>query len=227
MPGPRVRILDCESVQAGWLRQSAIAVGGKTFRTHQLEWAWNPAESTLYGFFPRAVEEAGLRPALAEATRLGAKTVGIWANAAIRVPQALKLGFETGWQPWWMTADISACTDDVDAALVTHQGLDLPDGAWQATVRQAEDWVGSGTVFIPPHGVSASAGSLAGIFDMYVEESQQRQGIGGRILRSLMQRARSEGIQALVLNSTPSGERLYRAHGFELIGRGQTYWLHL
>lgn len=230
MPVQGVRIRDCEAVQTDWLRTSAIAKGGRTFSTHGIDWAWNPAERALYGLFPERVDEAGLRPALAEAVRLGAKTVGLWSNAAVRVPQALALGFEIGWQPWWMAAAVAEVPPD-DAPLATHRGLDLPEGAWSAELAHDGDWVASGSLFIPaqaePAGLPPVRPGLAGVFDMYVLESRQRQGLGSRVLRALADRARTEGVQTLLLNSTPAGERLYRSHGFELIGRGQTYWLHL
>lgn len=235
MPVQGVRIRDCESVQADWLRKSAIAKGGKTFTTRGIDWAWNPADSTLYGLFPAVVDGGSLRPALAEAVRLGAKTVGLWTNAAVRVPQALGLGFEIGRKPWWMAAAVSDVPLDLEP-LPMHRGLNLPDGVWLAELEYDGGWVASGSLFVPAEDDTARdyrakpqriRPGFAGVFDMSVLESRQRQGLGTRILRSLAARARDEGVQTLVLNSTPAGERLHRGHGFELIGRGQTYWLQL
>lgn len=239
MPVQGVRIRDCESVQAEWLRKSAIAAGGKLFGTHGIDWAWNPREAAVYGLFLQAVDGAGLRPALAEAVRLGAKTVGLWMNAAVRAPQALEIGFDIGWQPWWMAAavlDVPMHHEPVP----THRGLDVPEGAWQAELSLDGDWAASGSLFVPgpengpedpakdrPVSPDRIRPGLAGVFDMEVLESRQRQGLGTRILRALNARAQAEGAEILVLNSTPAGERLYRKHGFELIGRGQTYWLPL
>lgn len=228
MTGVRVRIRDCELVQAEWLRQSAVAAGGKIFSTHNINWAWNPEEQSLYALFPASAEGSGLRPALAEAVRLGVKTVGIWANAAVRLPQALQLGFEAGWQPWWMAASVFEIPLD-ESPLTTHHGLNLAKGAWQAQIDLDGGWAASGTLFAPQLGVSSDVvrSGLGGIFNMYVAQEHQRQGLGTRVLRALAARAQQESLDALVLNSTPAGERLYRSNGFELIGRGQTYWLHL
>lgn len=230
MPVPGVRIRDCEAVQAEWLKQSALARGGKLFSTHRMDWAWNPAERTLSGLFPEAVDAAGLRPALAEAVRLGAATVGLWTNAAVRAKSAIELGFEIGWKPWWMAAAV-ADVPLIEDPLPTHRGLDLPDGAWLAELELDGEWAASGRLFTPNQKSSGRAdqprSGLAGVFDMSVVESRQRQGLGTRILGALAARARAEGIQSLLLNSTPAGEHLYRANGFELIGREQTYWLRL
>ncbi|NYE94299.1 GNAT superfamily N-acetyltransferase [Psychromicrobium silvestre] len=181
----------------------------------------------MLALFPESLEPVGLRPALAEAVRLGAATAGIWSNAAVRATEALKLGFDVGWQPWWMAAPLSGFpAAETSDGFSTEQAAGLPEGCWQAEATQNGQWLGRGRVFLPAATATATA-PLAGIFDLLVLPEYQRQGLGGRLLRSLAQRAGQQGAQQLVLNSTPAGERLYRAHGFELIGRGRTYWLQL
>ncbi|WP_323961672.1 hypothetical protein GC088_06970 [Arthrobacter sp. JZ12] len=101
-------IAGCQRLQRAWFAALAQATGGRTFSTHGCDWIWLPARSELMLMFPTVLSGAGLRPGLAEGVRLGARTVGVWLNAAVRAPELASFGFEPGWQPWWMSAPIDA-----------------------------------------------------------------------------------------------------------------------
>ena len=66
---------------------------------------------------------------------------------------------------------------------------------------------------------------VAGIYSMGVAESARRRGIGRALVFAACRRARALGCTHAVLNSTDQGEPVYRAVGFESLGRGQTWWL--
>jgi ribosomal protein S18 acetylase RimI-like enzyme len=67
---------------------------------------------------------------------------------------------------------------------------------------------------------------IAGIYDMGVVPSHQRQGIGRALTLAACRLGRELGCTHAVLNATGEGEPLYRAVGFESLGMGQTWWLH-
>jgi GNAT superfamily N-acetyltransferase len=68
------------------------------------------------------------------------------------------------------------------------------------------------------------AGRTAGVYDLGVAPAWQRRGIGRQLMDGLLAAAIERGAELATLNSTPAGERLYRALGFADTGEGQT-WL--
>jgi GNAT superfamily N-acetyltransferase len=60
----------------------------------------------------------------------------------------------------------------------------------------------------------------ASLWDMIVRTDHRRQGVGGRILDALMQRAGERDLVSLV--ATPLGEPLYRRAGFDQRSAGST-----
>lgn len=93
---------DAQRIHHSWLRAVAASTGGKAFGTHKTDWIWLPTRKLVVGMFPQTISEAGIRPALAEADRLGATDVELWLNASTRINGLLDLGFSQGRQPWWM-----------------------------------------------------------------------------------------------------------------------------
>ncbi|WP_028060191.1 GNAT family N-acetyltransferase [Candidatus Solirubrobacter pratensis] len=63
------------------------------------------------------------------------------------------------------------------------------------------------------------AGEAARVRAMFVRSDWTRRGLGRAILESCERAARAEGFQSLVLMATLPGEPLYRAFGFEEVGR--------
>lgn len=221
-----VTLADCQRTQHAWFRALAQATGGRAFSTHQMDWVWLPETAEMLCMFPTAITVAGLEPALAEAERRGAKTVGVWLNAATREGILPHYRFERGWQPWWMTRAL-----DVETVATASEKPDgrvaltsvRADEVWLATARHGEEWAGRSYAYLPPE---QGKKHVAGIFDMVVAPEHRRSGIGTALLNRLSEAAFNAGAEDLMLNATPDGQRLYRQHGFELIGKGQTWWFH-
>jgi GNAT superfamily N-acetyltransferase len=223
---PVVTLADCQRTQHAWFRALAEATGGRAFSTHRMDWVWLPETRQMLCMFPTEITDAGLQPALAEAERRGATAVGIWMNAAIREGILPAYRFERGWQPWWMTRaldveTVAAATEEPDAR-VTLTPL-VPHQVWLATGRSTEEWAGRSYAYLPP---DQGKKHLAGIFDMMVAPEHRRTGLGTAMLQKLSEAAFNAGAEHLLLNATPDGQRLYRQRGFELIGKGQTWWFH-
>lgn len=222
-----VTLADCQRTQHAWFRALAEATGGRAFSTHRMDWVWLPETREMLCLFPQEITDAGLQPALAEAERRGATAVGVWMNAAVREGILPAYRFERGWQPWWMTRAL-----DVESVAAASETSDdrveltclADDQVWLATARNGQDWAGRSYAFLPPN--QQSGKNLAGIFDMVVDPEHRRTGLGTALLNSLAEAAFNAGAEHLLLNATPDGQRLYRNRGFELIGKGQTWWFH-
>lgn len=247
-----VTLGDCQRLQSAWFVALAAATGGKTFDTHQSHWVWLPARRELMLMFPEEISPAGIRPGLAEGVRLGAATVGIWMNSTVTTSMLPGFGFEHGWQPWWMTAHLDSVLLDEPVGIglepdspeitgpdsaelqVVRRSAPASAGpaakgsrAWHAVARAEGRLVGHGYSFLPDGGGNLRIPALAGIFNMAVGTDYRRRGYGSGILSRVARSAGAAGAEHLALNATPLGERLYSRRGFQLIGRGQTYWLHL
>lgn len=75
------------------------------------------------------------------------------------------------------------------------------------------------------HLAGSPIGPTAGIYDLAVHPEYQRRGIGGQLTGAALRVGQEMGARFATLNSTPQGEKLYRASGFEEAGRGQTWFL--
>lgn len=229
-----VTLADCQRTQHAWFKALAAATGGRSFGTHQMEWVWLPQTREMLCMFPTEITEAGLLPALAEAERRGAAVVGVWMNAVVKPAVLAAHRFEPGWQPWWMTVPL-----DLERIIAAHEAADgrvdidaaadgvcavSPRQAWLGRARVDGEWAGQAYAFMPP---DERKKNLAGIFDMSVLPEHRRTGLGTALLDTLAEAAFDAGAEHLLLNATPEGQRLYKNYGFELIGKGQTWWYHL
>lgn len=227
-------VRDCELNQAAWNAAVAVAGGGEVWEDDGLRWSWQPHNQTLLLSFPGQIEMAAADRGVSAARSLGACIVGAWLAADVDAAALLSVGFERGWEPWWMTADLDQIAESEDprvsvTAEVPEYGesgrrlLSLAVGAnaraWHAVARQDGRFAGRAWAFAPT--------STAGIYDMDVWPAFQRRGLGRALLRAVCASARAAGARVAVLNATPEGERLYRAEGFIRIGTGTTYWHHL
>lgn len=235
-------ITDCQRLQRAWFAALAQATGGRAFTTHGCDWVWLPARRELMLMFPTSVSPAGLRPGLAEGVRLGARTVGVWLNGAVRAHELAAFGFEPGWQPWWMSAPADAVTGfDSPGASITTDVPELSGAAaaelavagmaasgtgrsWHATARVQGEFAGSAYSF---YDGSDNPRAVGGIFTMEVLPRFRRHGLGTALLAAVARQAAAAGARELALNATPEGYRLYSRRGFQLLGRGQTWWLSL
>ncbi|MBJ2121390.1 GNAT family N-acetyltransferase [Arthrobacter sp. MSA 4-2] len=235
-----VTIAQVQRLHTAWFAALATATGGKTFSTHGCTWAWLPARSQLLLLFPEEVSLAGIRPGLAEGSRLGAKTVGVWMNGAVRSSALSSLGFSPGWQPWWMAAPVGvpAAYEDGAAELSTEVPEYLgplarelrvvrsqPRQAWHAETRVGGNVVGAAYAFYPS-GVPGLRG-LGGIFSLEVLPEYRHRGLGTALLSRAAKAAAASGARHLAVNAAPSGSEFFAARGFDLVGRGKTLWMAL
>ncbi|GAA5229693.1 hypothetical protein GCM10025779_05060 [Arthrobacter cryoconiti] len=191
-----------------------------------MDWVWLPQTREMLCLFPTDITEAGLRPALAEAERRGAATIGIWLNASVREGILPAHRFKRGWQPWWMTCALNAQTlarasssPDERVELTTE----VAGSMWSAAAHCNGEWLGQASSYQPP---DQNGKHLAGIFDMVVAPEHRRTGVGTSLLNVLVAAAFDAGAEHLVLNATAEGEKLYSNYGFELVGKGQTWWIN-
>ncbi|MEO7665348.1 MAG: GNAT family N-acetyltransferase [Candidatus Limnocylindrales bacterium] len=64
------------------------------------------------------------------------------------------------------------------------------------------------------------AGGVIGIYSLWTQESARRRGIGGAVTRAAIDAGvQAWGATAVVLQSSPMGEPLYRSMGFETVSR--------
>ena len=184
--------------------------------------------------FPRAVDVAAAGEGVAAARERGACIVGAWLANDVDPSPLETVGFERGWEPWWMATALESMVDPEDdrVAITAEVPEYRPEGqqllslvnaadarAWHAVARLDGHLAGRAWAF--------AREDIAGIYDMDVWPRYRRQGLGRALLRSLCAAACVAGAQAAVLNATPDGERLYSAEGFVRIGTGMTYWHHL
>jgi GNAT superfamily N-acetyltransferase len=225
---------DCELTQAAWNAAIAVAGGGEVWEDSGLRWSWQAHDGQLMLSFPRVIDEAAARRGVEVAHDRGACIVGAWLAADVEASPLEAVGFERGWEPWWMTAPLDAIPDNGDDRVTISAGVPEygPEGqrlltmargpdarTWHALARVDGRFAGRAWSFAP--------GPIAGIFDMFVVAQFQRRGLGRALLRAICAAARAHGARAAVLNATPDGERLYSAEGFRRIGTGITYWHHL
>lgn len=224
-------VADCEINQAAWNAAVAIAGGGEVWDEAGLRWSWQPHNRHLMLNFPRSVDAAAAERGVAAARERGASIIGAWLAGSVDPSGLEAAGFERGWEPWWMAASIESVAEpDDDRVLITTEVPEYgPEGqrllslararAWHAVARVEDRFAGRGWAFAPR--------DIAGIYDMDVWPSFQRQGLGRALVRTLCASARAAGAHVAVLNATPDGARLYSAEGFVRIGNGITYWHHL
>ncbi|MFC8302497.1 GNAT family N-acetyltransferase [Specibacter sp. NPDC057265] len=222
-----VTLADCQRTQHAWFRALAEATGGRSFSTHRMDWVWLPGTRQMLCLFPTDITESGLAPALAEAERRGAESVGVWMNASVRAGILPQWRFERGWQPWWMTRaldveTVAAASESDDARINVSPAVE--NQVWFAAAHHGQEAVGSAYAYCPPEQGSKH---LAGIFDLYVNAEHRRTGMGTAMVNKLSEAAFNAGAEHLLLHATPDGQRLFRNLGFELIGKGQTWWFHL
>lgn len=225
---------DCEANQAEWNCAFALAGGGKVWEDGGLRWAWQAHNGHLMLNFPRSIDAEAARRGVEFARGAGARIVGAWLSRETDASPPEAVGFERGWEPWWMAADLDAIAEPDDprvgvSAEVPEYGaggqalLSLARGesarACHAVARVDRRFVGRAWSF--------RAGDVAGIYDMEVWPDFQRRGLGRALLRTVCAGARAAGAKRAVLNSTPAGEPLYGSEGFVHVGEGITYWHHL
>lgn len=231
MPGA-ITVADCERAQTSWFVTTARLLGD-TWDEGGLTWARSPGHADL--LFPTEIDADALAAGLRRGRRPG-EIVGAWLSLHVDAAPLAAAGFERGWSPWWMTAEIAdvGATDDPRVTLQEETSdftgdqagytrllaltRDRPKHTWYAAAYAEPGGPFAG------HGWSHDAGDgVAGIFDMVVWPRFQRQGLGTALLQTVCS---ATGAEHAVLNATPEGKQLYQTCGFRQIGEGITWWLH-
>lgn len=227
----------CERVQLNWFTHRARRLGGEVWLDSG---TWVDGPDGLNLMFPERVCGEAVARSVALAHERGRTIVGVWGSAGLDDSVLLEHGFTEGWRPCWMSAPLTRLPVIDDDRVQLEDDSDEyqgPYASYRDTVRLAQErprrviyagahdpderrLVGRGVAFLDE--------GLAGIFDVAVwPEDQQRRGYGSGIMSALARAAMAEGATHAVLNATPDGEKLYPTLGFEVLGRGRTWWLHL
>lgn len=227
-------VAECEITQTKWNLALAAAGGGVVWEDEGLQWSWQAHDGQLMLNFPRAIDATAARRGIEFARERNAKIVGAWLSVQTDATPLEAVGFERGWEPWWMAARLDAIQepDDPRAVLCTDVAEYGPNGqrllslargetprAWHAAARVDGNFAGRAWSLV--------ADDVAGVYDMDVWPQFQRRGLGRSLLRTVCAAARAAGATRVVLNATPDGEPLYSAEGFQHVGKGITYWHHL
>jgi hypothetical protein len=231
-------IAGAQSAFAAWQQAVAGATGGKVFTTHGCTWVWHPARGRLMLLFPHAPDPAGLRPGLAEGTRLGAREVSVWLNAGADGSALGAFGFSDASPVLWHAGRL----DNVGTPFAGQVRLeaDVPEarGADAAELRVAVAWRGGGRGNPDAPGrrrvehaaARGQDGRLVGrgfaqetesgetaLHGLAVAASSRRQGAGRAIATVLA----DEFSPDVVAGAPPGGAAFLTACGLQLIGRGR------
>jgi GNAT superfamily N-acetyltransferase len=227
-------VADCERMQAAWNRAISRAGGGEFWEDAGLLWSWQAHDRQLMLNFPRTIDAAAIRRGVDAGRDRAARIIGAWLAADIDASPLEAAGFERGWEPCWMAAELTAipaCTDD-RVSLTADVPEYGPDGQRLLTLAQGRDasaWHAVARVdgVFAGRAWSFTTGPHAGIYDMDVWPVFRRRGLGRALLRAVCSAARNAGAQFATLNATGEGEPLYAAEGFARLGKGITYWHHM
>jgi len=225
---------DCERAQTAWFRVRAETLG--EIRTDgPLTWLRTP--DTINLMFPTVLPADGLARAQGWARAAGL-SIGVWLNLAADAQPLRDAGFERGWSPWWMTADLDTVAPPDDPRVELQEASDdygPQHAAYGAEValarlRPKQVWYtaayAGGRRQFAGRAFAHRVDDVAGIFDMAVWPPFQRLGLGTALLRTVCAAAREAGATHAVLNATPEGKLLYDTCGFTQIGAGITWWWH-
>lgn len=233
-----------------WHQAVAIATGGKLFTTHGCSWAWQPARARLVLLFPAHAQEAGLRPGLAEGSRLGARRVDAWVNSGAPSGPLEAAGFSDAAQISWHAGELAGRQEPWDGRV--RLGSDIPEAVgpdakelqvanlWrdpvtaglsaghpalrrveQATARTLE-----GTLVGRAFAQQAFGGQLA-IHGLAVSPAHRRLGIGSALLNGLARGMvnplglEEESAIELIAAASPRSAPFFEANGMRLLGRGR------
>lgn len=214
-----------------WMTRKAGLPGGRAGRSGSVSWAFVSAERTMHLLFPEHPLRDDVADAIATADALGATSTALWCAEDRAAPELDGLGFERGWQPWWMEASLPARSGSGVPEHVRARLVDRPrshEAHLGPLLRHADVFLAEGY----DDGRYAGrawmllTGTTAGLYDMEVWPAFRRRGIGRDILSVLMGAAAEAGADRMTLNATPEGAPLYATSGFDLLGAGRTYWRH-
>lgn len=154
--------------------------------------------------------------------------------------ELLAQGFRSGFEPWWMTRDLSRpiAAPMHEISLITDADIEhLADSTipyivpaqlplMRDLVRSTNEviWLvaRSGKTIIGQTILNITD-DHAGIFNVGVDGRYRRRGIGTSLTNAALLLARDLGVRSVNLNSTGMGEHIYQKSGFRRIGEGMTW----
>ena len=161
----------------------------------------------------------------------------------------LARGFQDGWRPCWMARDLHQINLQqinrqqdapaqlrivADNYLSLHHLKDIPYTGDHGAVspllmkdhpEEAQQFVALLDGKIAGHAslfFTMGEYGVAGVYDVAVEPSARKKGIGKALVLAACLHARERGYRYAVLNAT--GRRMYEQLGFQCIGYGLTWW---
>jgi ribosomal protein S18 acetylase RimI-like enzyme len=207
-----------------WFRRLARARGGRVERAGGVDLIVDDRAATMA--FPRTRR---VEVAVARIRELGLREASCWTTSPDPDlgTRLVARGFGWGWQPHWMALDL-AHQPDPDPRHTVATGFAAipsavpyggdPDAPPAVHVSVSVDGVVAGHAAVNPWR------GVAGIYSMGVDPARRRKGIGRALTIAACRIAAEQGCTHATLNATDEGELLYRAVGFESLGRGQTWW---
>ncbi len=154
----------------------------------------------------------------------------------------LAQGYRVGFEPWWMTRDLTAPIDqpehtilpateyDIEALLesdipyvVREQVPAMRHLLQQPGAPQVVWLVAHAQRQVVGHAIVHMDGGHAGLFNVGVTGRYRHRGVGMSLTLASMQVARDLGANTMNLNSTPMGKNMYQRAGFVQVGVGQTW----
>jgi ribosomal protein S18 acetylase RimI-like enzyme len=208
-----------------WFRRLAGARGGgRVERAGGIDLILDDRSATIA--FPRSRR---IEAAVARIRELGATGASCWTEGPDRDlgTRLVARGFGWGWQPHWMALDLARVPDPDPRHEVAVGHVRIPDAVPYGGDPDAPPAV---HVSISVDGEVAGHAAVnpwrgvAGIYSMGVDAAHRRKGIGRALTIAACRIAAEQGCTHAALNATGEGELLYRAVGFESLGRGQTWW---
>lgn len=234
-------------------RLNAIALGGAVHSVEGLTCTHTRSNGSAVAFPSMTEASAGAQlDAMMDFFRAQqADNVGYWSldppSPANIGASLLARGFQPGWQPCWMSLDLDAMDNSykapdfleirADNSIPVNGVKDLPYGgnggalsdalflAYPERVQRFVAFrkgsiVGQCCLFF-----TTGANGIAGMYNVGVKPSAQRQGIGKALVIAACRFAAERGYQYVMLNANQMGRPVYEQVGFKFIGYGCTWWL--
>jgi predicted N-acetyltransferase YhbS len=228
---------------------NAIARGGEVRTAGAITYTYDGRDFQSMIAFPRldaTTADAQLDEMMAWYREHPTRGLGCWSLAPPQPEdlgaRLLARGFQDGWRPCWMAADLEEVGQEIpvqlqivaDNYLSLHHLKDIPYTGERGAVSPAllKDHpertrqfiallngtiVGHSTAYL----TSGELG-VAGIYDVAVAPSARGKGIGKALVQAACTYGRGKGLRFAVLNAT--GRHIYEQVGFRHIGDGMTWW---
>lgn len=154
----------------------------------------------------------------------------------------LAQGYAAGFEPWWMTRDLTEPIEQPQHAIRAVNALDIQLMRQSDVPYVIEDQVDANRALAGDapnpqviwlaaivddqpvgHAIVNLVNTHAGLFNVGVSGKHRFKGIGTSLTLAAMRTAHEHGADTMNLNSTPAGKKLYERLGFRQFGTGQTW----